>query len=256
MRLLPLLTLSLTAVTSLRACTLEAPLASPRADVRAADDARYSSQPSPRAGAVVALTANATTLLFGGVLSSGELALPSVYEFNAGLNRWAQLLTDGTATSPAARTGHCGGWVADSMVVFGGRDANGSPLADAWLFAPVTQRWTLLQTPGVTPPPRAGHSCLVVNKSSLLGACSPALYVLLALTARAALHSARRGLRASRARRRMEARHQQRGRKLDVAQTSEWCSRRECWLPHPSCRCAARHCPFFAGMFGCTWLKR
>jgi len=174
MRLLPLLTLSLTAVTSLRACTLVAPLAPLLADVRAADDARFISQPSPRAGAVVALTANATTLLFGGVLSSGELALPSVYEFNAGLNRWAQL-TDGTATSPASRTGHCGGWLADSMVVFGGRDANGSPLADAWLFAPVTQRWTRLQMPGVTPPPRAGHSCLVFNRTSLLGACSLAL---------------------------------------------------------------------------------
>jgi hypothetical protein len=61
--------------------------------------------------------------------------------------------------------------------VFGGRNAAGEALNDAWLFDAASEQWSALRVPNsaVQPVPRAGHTALVLPSSSstsiaLLGA--------------------------------------------------------------------------------------
>ncbi len=113
-------------------------------------------------------------MLFGGAVSGGALAAAETWEYNAEADRWARLHDGTAADGPVARTGHAGGWVSGAVVLYGGRDAAGTALGEAWSFTPAAQSWSRLQTRGVTPPARAGHSCVVLNATSMLGACNAA----------------------------------------------------------------------------------
>jgi ribosomal protein S27AE len=121
----------------------------------APNPARFGSQPPPRVGSVAALTDNGTAVVFGGVLPSGALAAPDVWEYNAGaiatksqscpecteqritspaLDRWACLCDSSSPVFPPPRTGHTATYSQGKLVVYGGRDAAGELLRSVWVF--------------------------------------------------------------------------------------------------------------------------
>jgi N-acetylneuraminic acid mutarotase len=129
-------------------------------------------QPLARAGALAAyLPAFGTTLLFGGSAAGSGQLLNDVWEYNSGLNRWARLSDGSGDAAPAARVGHAGAAVlGGSMLVLGGQGSNGV-LGDAWVFQTAMQKWVQLTTSSpVLPVARTGHSAVVVNASTVLGA--------------------------------------------------------------------------------------
>src|SRR5262249_20660033 len=82
--------------------------------------------------------------------------LGDLWRYSLRCRRWIQV---SAPMGPSARTGatatHEGQTVNRSrMIIFGGRDANGQLLNDAWAYDTTPQTWTQIQTMGTPPEPR------------------------------------------------------------------------------------------------------
>lgn len=96
--------------------------------------------------------ATAHAYLFGGDGGGGVLGDLWVYDLSS--DTWDQI---DAGTGPMARSHHAAAW-ADNLgiIVVGGRDTNGTPVADAWRFDPLDRMWSELTAGEATPPARSG----------------------------------------------------------------------------------------------------
>jgi N-acetylneuraminic acid mutarotase len=93
-------------------------------------------------------------LLAGGLVPYG-LSQPAAAQLPAGA--WTVI----DAPGPAARWDHSlsADPATGSLLLFGGRDAAGAPLADSWIYSVGNNSWALLDGPA--PPPRFGHAVAI-----------------------------------------------------------------------------------------------
>lgn len=92
--------------------------------------------------------------MFGGITGqSGGVAVNDLWRFDG--TAWTQMTADGAVGSPPARfqAGVTWDFAINQLVVFGGRDATGTDLADTWNWDPNTNVWTET-TPAVSPSAR------------------------------------------------------------------------------------------------------
>ena len=79
---------------------------------------------------------------------------------------WQQLAIEAAGPSPRwdhTLSAHNAG---KSLIVFGGRDADGAALGDTWLFSRTRETWELVDSPG--PAPRFGHAVATDQERELL----------------------------------------------------------------------------------------
>src|SRR5262249_46548907 len=62
--------------------------------------------------------------------------------------------------APTARAQHTAVWTGREMIVFGGFDSTGSPLASRARYNPATDHWTTLPSGGSAPSARGNHSAV------------------------------------------------------------------------------------------------
>jgi F-box protein 42 len=123
-------------------------------------------------------------ILFGGWTHSAPYPLDhlwklfnQMHEFDLEHNRWVCVTPTGECPPMA---GHCATVIADRMLVFGGLCGsvgtynNYEAINDLWLFDFKTYEWSKKRTYGDSPPPRYGHSQLLLDDRHLLvmGGCS------------------------------------------------------------------------------------
>jgi N-acetylneuraminic acid mutarotase len=119
--------------------------------------------PSARGGhAMVYEPATGKVLLFGGKDDSG--VLNDTWTFDVATTTWTRL--EPANGSPTARYGHAM-TVEDAtgkVLVFGGWDSK-KYFDSTWVYDPVANSWTSLDTQGLLPAKRAGH-CLVYDPAT------------------------------------------------------------------------------------------
>jgi hypothetical protein len=100
--------------------------------------------------------ATAQAYLYGG--ADGDVVMGDLWTYDLNSDAWERV--DPAGTAPVARSHHSAVWVDGlGLIVVGGRDTSGSPLADAWRFDPLDRTWSALPTGDATPPARSG-ACL------------------------------------------------------------------------------------------------
>ncbi|KAJ1632305.1 hypothetical protein T492DRAFT_838493 [Pavlovales sp. CCMP2436] len=128
-------------------------------------DLRLPSGSVPACHGCVFVSASTTSLhLLMGEDSTGAY-VRTVYRLDisgAGL-AWTLVANSG----PVARSDHTstvadGG---DSIILFGGKNASGSPLSDVWQFNVNSSSWTQLFPSGVAPAARAAHTATAISDS-------------------------------------------------------------------------------------------
>ncbi len=95
----------------------------------------------------------------GGIGPDGEPAagstLGDLWAYDLAADSWEPVV--GTSDEPPARSGHVAAWVDGvGVVVVGGRDSSGRPLADIWRFDPSDGSWRALSPAGPALPARSG----------------------------------------------------------------------------------------------------
>lgn len=121
--------------------------------------------PGERHGAT-ALWAGDSMLVWGGNGPAGPLNTGAQLRFVNGVEpaRWVSISTTG---APTPRSGHSAVWTGDRMLVWGGVDANGNPLASGAAYDPVSDAWTALTEVGA-PAARFGHNALWTGQEMLI----------------------------------------------------------------------------------------
>jgi galactose oxidase-like protein len=95
----------------------------------------------------------------GGIGPDGEPAagstLGDLWAYDLAADSWEPVV--GTSDEPPPRSGHSAAWVDGvGVVVVGGRDGAGRPLADIWRFDPNDSSWRALSPAGPALPARSG----------------------------------------------------------------------------------------------------
>jgi Galactose oxidase, central domain len=93
-------------------------------------------------------------IVWGGVDSRGYLS--SGAKYLADDQAWGAVTSDG---APSARAGHSSAWTGRYMVIFGGQNNEGIT-ADAYLYDPAANKWTLLPMKGSPPEARIGATMI------------------------------------------------------------------------------------------------
>ena len=113
-------------------------------------------RPAPRHDHVAAWIEGLGLVVFGGRTDSG--ALDDFWAYDPGVNAWRTLGVAGSRPGP--RTGACVALRADGRLwLLGGQSADGSVLADAWVYDPGASTWTERPAPGEAPAGRSGAAC-------------------------------------------------------------------------------------------------
>ena len=99
--------------------------------------------------------------LFGGRAEAAPF--DDLWVYDQGSDSWSAIATLGPR--PGARSGHVAGWIDGlGLIIIGGRDADGTALADAWRFDPDTSTWTELSVGTASPAARSG-GCTAIDPS-------------------------------------------------------------------------------------------
>lgn len=91
---------------------------------------------------------NVCVAIFGGVDEDGKLVdeEPFFWLYNTAKSAWETLKSENSDVSPVQRSGAKLFNLNNKLVLYGGVDANGEPLKDAWHFDYVSKVWTALSS--------------------------------------------------------------------------------------------------------------
>lgn len=113
-------------------------------------------RPAPRRDHAAAWIDGLGLVVFGGRSDSG--AFDDFWAYDPGARAWRTLGVAGSR--PVARSGACVALRADGRLwLLGGQSADGSVLADAWVFDSGLSTWTERPAPRVVPAGRSGAAC-------------------------------------------------------------------------------------------------